>query len=399
MRPRTEAFLALGALAVLATVAAIAGRARAPAEATADLGDPSTFRTDPGGARALLEAAQQLGVDVLRFRDRSASLATLAHRPQQLLALIGPTSLVAAPDIPLLLQFHRSADLLLAGLAADNVMRCFGYKVRPRPFDSLAVAGAGAAAPYTHATLVATGETTHIDSSREADVGRISCKVPAYAAIDTLLTSTGGAVMVRITGDSGRRTYLVADAALLSNASLRRSGAGPFFVGLIAGSYRQVIFDEYHHGYGASGSLPRAVLEWSRESPWGWAAWQLALVGVLALLFGAVRFGPPIVAISRTRRSSLEHVGALATALSAAQGHDQAIAAMVRGLRRRLVPPAMRSRGDWKTWLAARDRPTASPVERSAVATLTTLIQPGQPQSSVLRAADAVEDLWESLQH
>ena len=64
MRPRTEAFLALGALAVMATVAAIAGRARAPAEGTADLRDPSTFRTDPGGARGLLEAAQQLGVDV-----------------------------------------------------------------------------------------------------------------------------------------------------------------------------------------------------------------------------------------------------------------------------------------------------------------------------------------------
>ncbi|MGH7584549.1 MAG: hypothetical protein ACREL5_15145, partial [Gemmatimonadales bacterium] len=140
-----------------------------------------------------------------------------------------------------------------------------------------------------------------------------------------------------------------------------------------------------------------ATIAWSRRSPWGWAAWQLAGVGVLALLFGAVRFGPAIAVIGRQRRSPLEHVRALATALAAAHGHDEAIAAMVRGLRRRLTPRGLRRRGDWKGWLARLDRGHASPAARSAIDQLELLTQPGQPPASVLRAADAVEDIWENL--
>ena len=119
----------------------------------------------------------------------------------------------------------------------------------------------------------------------------------------------------------------------------------------MAGKYDQVLFEEYHHGFGAAGSLAGAVLAWSKSSPWGWLVWQGAIVGLVALLFGAVRFGLARPAIARTRRSPLEHVRALATALAAARGHDVAIAAIVRGLRRRLLPPALRSRGDWRLWL------------------------------------------------
>ncbi len=63
-------------------------------------------------------------------------------------------------------------------------------------------------------------------------------------------------------------------------------------------------------------------------------------VGVIALLFGAVRFGPPRPAIPRKRRSPLEHVRALATALAAAHGHDVAVATIIRGL----APPTLPGR-------------------------------------------------------
>ena len=87
--------------------------------------------------------------------------------------------------------------------------------------------------------------------------------------------------------------------------------------------------------------MPRArwrvpALDWSTRSPWGWVVWQLAAVGVIALLASGVRFGPVRRAIERRRRSPLEHVRALATALAAARGHDVAVRLMVQGLRRRL---------------------------------------------------------------
>src|SRR6185436_13746413 len=133
--------------------------------------------------------------------------------------------------------------------------------------------------------------------------------------------------------------------------------------------------------------------------PWGWLVWQAAIVGVVALLFGAVRFGRARAVIGRSRRSPLEHVRALATALAAAKGHDVAIAAIVRGLRRRLLPPALRTRGDWRQWLAQLGRSTRSEQGRAALVTLETLTRPGQPSIAVLRAANAVEDLWEDQRH
>ena len=167
---------------------------------------------------------------------------------------------------------------------------------------------------------------------------------------------------------------------------------------LFRGRYDRVVFEEYHHGFGAQGSLAGATIAWSRRSPWGWAVWQLLAVGLLALLASGIRFGQARPGILRARRSPLEHVRALAVALSAARGHDEAIAAIVRGLRRRLVPPALRARkADWRLWLAELDRPASSPQVRASLASLSALTRPGQPSSSVLRAANAVEDLWQDL--
>jgi len=398
MRPRTEAIAAVGALTILAFAAAIAGKARAPAGSTIDAQKPSTFLTDPGGARGLLEALQRLGIDAQRFRERPKDLAPL-KKPREILAILNPEARISAPDVTLLLKFHHDADLLLAGHQVDNVMQCFGYKVKRSFVDSALVKLPGGPGPGVHANLEATNEAVHTDSSRVMDVGRVSCTVPAYTAIDTLINSSRGVVALRLVESSGRQVILAADAALFSNRALRNTSDGPFVLSLFAGQYDHVIFDEYHHGYGAAGSLAEATIDWTLHSPWGWAAWQLAGVGVLALLFGAVRFGPAIPGIVRRRRSPLEHVSALATALSAAGGHDEAIAAIVRGLRRRLAPPALRNRGDWRVWLANRDRTAASATERESLATLTTLAQPGQPSASVLKAANAVEELWQSLQH
>jgi hypothetical protein len=399
MRPRTEALAGVAILALLVTVAALVGKRRAPADESARVIQPSTFLASPGGAKGLLDAIQRMGIEAQRFRERPRELTRFEARPRQLLAILDPSKGISAPDAALLLRFGQSADLLLAGDATDDMMRCFGYKIERRFFDSVRVDGPPARAPWVSAALASTDQATYTDSSRAADVGRFTCKVPAFRSVTTLLRSSRGPVVIQLERDAGQRVILVADAGLLSNRALRDTDAGPFVLGLFAGRYQHVLFDEYHHGYGASGSLAEATLAWSGRSPWGWAAWQLAAVGVLALLCSAVRFGPPVPGIPRTRRSALEHVRALATALSAAHGHDEAIGAMVRGLRRRLAPPALRSRGDWRAWLAQRDRRDASPGERQALATLTALTQPRQPSSSVLHAANAVEDLWQNLQH
>lgn len=399
MRPRSEVALAVSLVGALVLFAALLGRRPA-----VDRDErASTFIAAPGGSRALLDATIRLGIPVQRFRERSRALVRIPPSTKPALVILAPSIPFSAPERSAVLDHGTRADLVLAGKSAQPLMRCFGYQVNRRILDSVRVVPPGAApgpgSPWVRATLVATRQGVVVDSSRSYDAERVSCVVPRILAVDTLLLSEQGRpVALRLhRGDHARTVVLVADEELFRNRTLRRTDAGPFVLGLFAGGYDRVVFEEYHHGYGASGSLGSMAFEWSRHSPWGMMVLQAAAVGLLALLFGAVRFGAAHPGIPRNRRSPLEHLRALATALAAARGHDVAIGAIVRGLRRRLVPPGLRSRGDWRGWLTQLARSTVSPRARDALTALDLLTRPGQPPSSVLRAANAVEDLWEDL--
>lgn len=399
MRPRNEVALAGLLLGALMLVAALLGR-----QPGADRDErTSTFVAAPGGSRALLDAVIRLGIPVQRFRERSRGLPGIAPSPRPVLVILAPGIPFSPPERSAVLAYGAGADIVLAGKAAEPLMRCFGYRVNRRILDSVRIAPPGmtngATWPWVRSTLTPTGQGIVVDSSRSADAERVSCIVPPIRAVDTLLASAAGIpVAIRVRrADHAHDVVLVADEELFRNRTLRRTAAGPFVLGLLVAAHDRVVFEEYHHGYGASGSLGALAFEWSRTSPWGVMVWQAAAVGVLALLFGAVRFGPSRPGIPRRRRSPLEHLRALATALAAARGHDVAIGAIVRGLRRRLLPAGLRTRGDWRVWLAQLSRGTVSPRSQAALAMLDTLTRPGQPSSSVLRAANAVEDLWEDL--
>jgi uncharacterized protein DUF4350 len=403
MRARSEAALGVAALTLLAFLVGLLAGPRGRSTSR-DL-RPSSLLAGPGGSRALLEAVRALGIEVRRFRERPRELGPrLGDGTRQALAILGPSFRFSPPERNAVIAFNQQADLVLAGEGAEDLMRCFGYEVKRRVFDSVQVSqperAPTASSPWVHDELLATHRELELDSTRAFDVGRSACRVPAIRFIDTLLLSSGRKpVALRIQrADLDRRVILVADEELFRNRSLRRSDAGLFALRLFEGRYARVVFEEYHHGFGAQGSLSGATIAWSRRSPWGWAVWQLVAVGLLALLCSGIRFGPARPGIVRLRRSPLEHVRALAVALSAARGHDEAIAAIVRGLRRRLVPPGLRGRrADWRVWLAELDRPAASPAVRASLASLGALTRPGQASTSVLRAANAVEDLWQDL--
>ncbi len=398
MKTRTEVLVGLAALAALLGVAALTSRP-GPAPAVPD-SRASTFVAGPAGAEGLLDAVQRLGIGTRRFRDRPTRLAALGDSAGRMFVILDPDPFhpLSAPEVAAIFRFSSHADLLLAGNGANPLIRCFGYEAKRFLFDSVRVVGTDDPAPRTDAALVETHQPIVMDTSRIADFAPVTCKVPTFVSTVTLLTSSRGPVAVRLERkDNGHSVLLFADAGLLRNATLRNSAAGPFILALFTGHDREVIFDEFHHGFGRSGSLTDAAVAWSRQSPWGWIVWQLVIVGALALLFGAVRFGPALAGISRRRRSSLEHVHALANALSAAHGHDQAIAALVRGLQRRLAPPAMRGRTDWREWLRQLVARNTAPDLSAPLATLESLTVPGQPAASVLRAADAVEELWQKL--
>lgn len=404
MQQRTSTGLGLGALALLVALGAALGR-RGNNPADQDL-RPSSYLAGPAGVRGLAEALSRLGIEVERSRRPVRTLVARGDSGRRTAVVwLNPDVSLDGREIQLVADWSARAggpDLVLAGPQLSPLMNCFGYGVDSRRFaDPLPLRPLvpGETWPEVGAVLAARSAAVVTDSSRLADATVTGCTVVEAEAIDTLLmTRSGRVAALRIhRADREGRVTLVADPVLLENRAVRETAAGPFALGLFIGRYDRVIFEERSHGFGEGGSLLAATLEWSRHSPWGWGAWQLAVVGLLALAAGAIRFGPVRPAIPRTRRSPLEHVRALATALAAARGHDVAIGAMIRGLRRRLLPAGQRPHGDWRGWLEHLVANTQRARARDAARTLVNLTRPGQSPDGVLQAANAVEDVWEEL--
>jgi uncharacterized protein DUF4350 len=399
MRPRTELSLAAGLLLALGVIVVAVGNSRArpaPSESSR-----STYLTGPGGASAFAEAATRLGVAVERYRRPMASLkAPDASRRPAVVAVLGPAIPLSAAEARQLLDLP--VDLLLAGDNTASAIRCLGYQVSMRKWTDAAATRAPAGvehlpAPRVWAVLVPHLARQIVDSTGD-DGRKVSCDVPLPAQVDTLLlTVADRLVAVRLTYPDQRAVTLVADDRLFRNRTIRRTSAGELVLGLVAPRYRRVVVDEYHHGYQSAGSLTGAALGWSARSPWGWIVWQLAAVGVVALLASGVRFGPVRSAIQRRRRSPMEHVRALATALAAARGQDVAVRLMIQGLRRRLSRSGRPSPADLDTWLRGLEPSVRTARGREALESLTAMTSRPPGADSVLLAANAVENLWEEL--
>ena len=406
MRGR-NGLLAIAALfSALVLAAALLGRSQRGT--TDEDRRTSSFVAGPSGASGVYEALPAVGVEARRLRDRPRSLTRDTARGRDALLVLAPVMPLSNEETRSLLEYNARAgggELVLAGVTTAQPMRCFGYRVRSLaatagPDSAAAFIGTGSAGrPFFARASLVRAPPPRPDSVRSPfGAPRPSCTLVPTRRVDTLLATARGPVALRLErATGGHDVILVADPGLFANRQLRETRAGPFVLSLLARRYDRVTFDEYHQGFGPSGSLARALFSWSLRSPLGWGVWQAALAGTLALIVTGVRFGPPRALTERKRRASLEHVRALATALAAARGHDVAIDSLVQGLRRRLSPGARRTRESARTWLASLEQQTMPPPARAALRELETLAAPGQNEEAVLRAANDVEDVWDTL--
>ncbi|HET8624776.1 MAG TPA: DUF4350 domain-containing protein [Gemmatimonadales bacterium] len=355
----------------------------------------STFLTGPAGAHAFAAALTLIGVEVTPLRQRLPRVeAPRSLRDSTVLAVLGPTYALDQPDAQALADLAAAGThLLVAGSEAEAAMRCFGYTVRPRLRSEPAATVEPSGTSYTLDVLAVLRDAPRGDTLR--------CERTTALRVDTLLrTGRGRPAAVRLSLASGAHVTLVGDDQLFTNRVLRSAAGAPFVLRLVAGRYRRLLVDEYDHGFGPSGRLDLAVLAWFRRTPWGWAGLQLGAVGLLALVASGVRFGPVLRAIERRRRSPLEHVRALATALAAAGGHAVAVRLLVQGLQRRLARgggSAGADRADLAAWLALTAPRLRTPDGRRAADVLLALMQRPVSTSDVLEAAELVETIWSDL--
>jgi hypothetical protein len=407
-RARKELLVAAGIVFVLLVIAVATGNVLRPN----DDPDPraSSFLASRSGVKGAADAIERVGVQVVRWRRRTRALDRQLGEVPTTFAVVAPVVAPTPDELRELLAFGADSgrgDLFLAGEGLAPLMRCFGFGVFESVIDSVHAAPHGTTTrnddPWVHAYLTPASDSVRRPRRSLLDGEDFTCERIAVARIDTLVTNANRhPVAVRLArGDGSGDVTLVADAALLQNRVLRESRTAPVLLDALIGGNGRVVFDEYHQRFGEGGSMARIALAWSARNPIGWMTWQLVAVALLALVAGAVRFGPVRPAIPRTRRSPLEHVRALATALSASHGHAVAIGAIVRGLRRRLSPAsttvADRSRDDWREWLDSLVRHAPSPRARTSAERLLRAADDPQPDAAVLAAAHAVEDLWKDL--
>jgi hypothetical protein len=398
MRPRVETLIAGGLFFLLALV--LIGQAlQVDPDGRADERRTS-LRPTPAGAKGWADALTRLGVEVTRSRQPLTMRRDPAKK-DALLAYLDPTfpfDLVEATAVRE--RITRGRDVLLAGRGARFAMRCLGWDVVRSPGDGLVATGAVDGMPVSigqiRETLRTLREPVGPDSSRQADLGVLTCVSPVTVAVDTLLrVPSGRPAAVRVHTESGGRYILVGDGALFADTTLRYTDAGVFALALVVDQYDRVVIDEAKHGHAVQGSMSAALLSWSGRSPWGWLLWQLIAVGTIALLAAMVRSGPLLVTTERQRRSPLEHVRALATALSAARGHDVALRLLIGGLRRRLSADGRPTRDDPRPWLAGLVERMRTPRGRAAARTLQDLNRRPPSPGEVLAAANAVEVVWD----
>jgi hypothetical protein len=386
------------AFIVAAVLAAVAGVRTAPGS---ELADPrrSTYLTGPAGTSGLARTIQELGVVVEPRRRSLFDLTGDSGITAPVVALLDVETLPTRVEQAELVEYVKhGGSLVLAGL--NGVERCFGTAVDMLRDSAAIPATDSFVLPWAHAVINVSQE-----SERELDTGLegvVPCTAPAPVNVDTLmLTVAGGVVAWRLDFAGGGNVLMLADSRFLSNEMLKKTDAGILIIPwLLELGGAMIVVDEYHQGFGDGGSLLVAAWRWTLASPSGWALLQLVLAGLLALGIGAIRFGPTVTIVERHRRSTLEHLDALAAGLQRAGGHAAAVGLIVGGLRRRLAVSGLVR---WPTdtglqeWLGSLELAARTPAARSSVERLKLHLEDRGHSDRVLKIATTVEDVWEAL--
>jgi hypothetical protein len=142
---------------------------------------------------------------------------------------------------------------------------------------------------------------------------------------------------------------------------------------------RTVVFDEYHHGFGTHADMPAAISHALTDTPPGRVALGIVAAALVLLLAFAVRPIAPLPVAPISRRSPLEHVGALAHAYSQVDALSFGTGMLVRGLRRRHSLGLPRSVPNSSYLSALRER---LPAASSDIDRVATALAPDSPNPS-----------------
>ncbi len=308
---------------------------------------PSTFFTDPSGARALFLVMKELLPSAEQWR-RPLNLLPLPDDPDSPATLI-----VAGPRQPIAKSEAEHLDRWLAAGGQLILASADGWPIAFRlSSDDAAKREADSATPTKENSTYLSRHAATIRWSKptEPRIDRIvgpAVPTPVLAVESRqkfvsaegakIVASAGtGALAVEIPVGRGRIVAL-ADPTLVSNRALGEADNAVWIVTLAAGwGNGKILIDEFHHGFGrqrSAGELTWAFL----QTPWGWCALQLAAAGALYLFGYRRRFGRISELSAPERASPLELIDARAGFFQAAAAKGLAAELIAQNLAQNLA--------------------------------------------------------------
>ncbi len=278
-----DARLIVGALVIVGVVI-VAGAFIAPVRVDRDP-TPSTENTGAAGAKGAYLLLSRLGYRVDRWDQPARALDGIDARQ---------TTLIAAE--PWLSDMREEKSAL------ETFLNRGGRVLATGAIGALLLPDARVAAPNHVYTALC--YTTPQGLSAMARAGRVGMPVPVRWNSDAPNLRVDqecgdDAVVVHYDVGEGEVVWW-SSAAPLTNRGLKNDASLKLLLASVGGPQRNVLFDEYIHGG------KRDLWETARGTPVAAMGWQLAVVGVLAVLSFGRRNGPRRALVRIPRTSPLE---------------------------------------------------------------------------------------------
>jgi hypothetical protein len=257
----------IAAAVCVVLIVAIAILSAKPANDTI-LKRPSTFFTDPSGARAIYLVLERVLPSTAQWR------------------------------LPITALSQPSTQSVRTFIAMNPVP--FGQE-EARALDGWIESGG---------QLILTGTTDWRVQKSAAD--RTTKDFLARHDIHPFSAASNQAVAAAITKEVGRgRIIYVPDTYAFSNRALRRTDNAVWLVDRCIEWGGKAVFDEYHQGFGSQRGFSELVASFA-VSPWGLVCLQLGLAGIVYLFGCKRRFGRPMDELPIARTNPIEAVQAVA---------------------------------------------------------------------------------------
>jgi hypothetical protein len=338
-------------LVLIIAIAALSGRSAADSI----LRRPSTFFTDPSGARAIYLVLQRVMPSVQQWRLPLTEFQRIPQRSGASLIVMGPSPMSEAESKSLDEWISTGGQLILA----SNTDWFVQTGAKPRTNGFLGQHG--------------------VDSTKRPG--------PAIQA----------AVFKQI--GRGRIIYLP-DTYVFSNSSLSGTD-NSVWLAERCGEWGSggVLFDEYHLGFAQQRGLISLIAAFL-ITPWGLVCAQLSLAGVVYLFGCKRRFGRPVEEMPVERTDPLETIRALGGLFKSARARSlaartiqqylHAYVSSVLGYRVDLMDPGTRERLSGPMRIQKTDLDSyamaAQPVMSARSLSDVELVQFGQKATAVLRS-------------